>query len=287
MLLKRKRELAVLGALVRHWHPAHSAYEISELSKISPPRTYEALDLLEKLGLILRHNSKVQINFMHEYSWRFKLLNDMERLMQLPKKAQSAINDIFYVFRNHYGNQLLAAMVIGSAATGQMTESSDIDMLFIVKEKKEMNYRQKDIYRHGSLNLVERSLEEFTTEYVGGDVFTLSALRDGILLADADVLRPFYLKPLPKPDRESVMKKREHMVRIWHRMLRGLKDKDTKRLVELFKQYLVEMTRVELLEKREIPGTRTDIIRRMPPKRRKSYKTVTEKTVNEEVKQYV
>ncbi len=287
MLLERRREFAALEVLARQWHTPLSAYEIGGLSGVSPPRVYDALERLATLGLVLREDSKARIDFTQGYSWRFKILNDAGRLHRLPERVRRAIWDLYAVFRDHYGQNLLSAMVIGSAATGQMTAGSDIDMLFIVTERKEMDFRRKDLYRLGELNLVEKTREELEHEYFHGEVFILSALRDGIVLADADVLLPLFRKPLPQPGQESAMRRREHLVRVRERLMRELGSRDTARLVSLFRDYLIEMTRVELIERLEIPGTKADILGKMPKERRRSYKEVTEETVKGEVQRYV
>ncbi len=69
--------------------------------------------------------------------------------------------------------------------------------------------------------------------------------------------------------------------------MRELGGRDAAHLVRLLRQYLVEMTRLDLIERGEIPGTRADIVARMPKERRKSYKAVTEKDVKEEAQRYV
>lgn len=287
MRYEKRSEIAVLGTLARHWYEKLSAYELSKTSGINVQSVYEALEKMEKDGIIRREGPKAQIDFMHRFSWQFKLLNDMDRLMLLPKGVQESINSLHYTYRDHYQGDLLAAMVIGSAAADKMTKDSDIDMLFIIKERRDIDFRAKDIYRHGELNLIEKTLPEFGEEFHHADVFIIAALRDGIVLHDSDVIITFYQKVLPSPSWESALRRREHLVKVKERLMRELGDKDTERLVDLFRQYLIEMTRVGLIEKREIPGTKADIISKMPRERRKSYKEVTEKTVIEEAKRYV
>ncbi len=287
MLYRKTSEITVLETLARDWHETFSAYGLSGRSGVNVQSVYEALARMMRDGLVRRQGRRVQIDFTHRYSWQFKLLCDSDRLMRLPKAVQERIVSILSVFRDHYHADLLSAMVIGSAATDQMAEGSDIDMLFLVRERKEMNYQEKDLYRHGKLNLVEKTLSEFGEDFLQADVFVLSALRDGIVIDDSGALVTFYQRALPHPGPHAALREREHLVRVRERLVRELGGKDLQGLVDLFRQYLVELTRLDLIERGEIPGTRADIVSKMPADRRKSYKKVTAQNVRKEALRYV
>ena len=50
------------------------------------------------------------------------------------------INQVFSVLKKEYDTNLLAFMIFGSVASGEQTKKSDIDLLAIVKEKKEIDF---------------------------------------------------------------------------------------------------------------------------------------------------
>lgn len=286
MALKHNSELQVMRTLTRNWHKQFSAYELSELSGVNVQSVYNAIAKLDKQGVLSKAGPKVSIRLGHPYAWSFKLLADSERLLRLPKQVQETILDIYSTYRDTYGQSLYAAMLIGSAATDEMTEESDIDMLFIVSKRKDFDFGAKRLFSKGELNLVERTREQFEQAYLHGDDFTLAALRDGVLLADSDVLKPFFKKPLPPPSEEALMRREEYLERLRGRMFREQKMGDLKALVKVYKQFLIETTRVELLKRGQLPGTKKAIIGKMPENRRKSYYSVTSGTVAKEVRNH-
>lgn len=287
MALKHNSELRVMRTLTRNWHKHFSAYELSELSGVNVQSVYNAMAKLDKQGMLSKVGPKVSIRLGHPYAWSFKLLADSERLLRLPKKVQENILDIYRIYRDTYGQNLYAAMLIGSAATDEMTEESDIDMLFIVSKRKDFDFGAKRLFSKGELNLVERTRKQFEQEYLHGNDFMLAALRDGVLLADNYVLKPFFQKPLPPPSEETLLRREEYLERLRRRMFREQKIGDSEALVKAYKQFLIEITRVELLKKGQLPGTKQAIIGKMPKKRRKSYYSVTSGIVAKEVRNHV
>lgn len=286
MTLKHNSELRVMRILTRNWHEQFSAYELSRLSGVNVQSVYNAIAKLDKQNMLSRAGPKVGIKLWHPYAWGFKLLADSERLLCLPKKVQENILNLYRIYRDTYGIELYAAMLIGSAATDEMTEESDIDMLFIISKRKDFDFGAKRLFSKGKLNLVERTREQFEQAYLHGDDFTLAALRDGVLLADNDVLKPFFQKPLPPPSEETVLRREEYLERLRRRMFREQKMGDLEALVEAYKQFLIEATRVELLKRGQLPGTKRAIVGKMPKKRRKSYYSVTSGTVAKEVRNH-
>ena len=283
MLLERTSELRTMAALSANWHHDLSAYGLAALSRVNVQSVYYVIAKLDEKGLLQRAGKKIRLSFSHLYAWRFKLLADADRILLLPEGTQRTVAEVHAVFCDSYGEGLLAAVLIGSAARQEMTQESDIDMLFIVQKRMSMDFRRKGLLRRGKLNLVERTQQEFERDYLHGDDFTLLCLRDGLVLDDTGVLRRLCERPLPPPSQETGLRREEHCELLRQRLLREIRIGDREEAVRLYRQLLIEETRVELLKAGELPGSKRALIGRMPAKRQKSYNSASAGTVADEM----
>src|SRR3989344_195149 len=271
MLLKNETELKVMETLVKYWYKEFSAYELAKEAKVTPPMAYLAIEKLRSHKIILSAKKKVKIDFRNHFAYHFKRLYDAERLILLSEEDQNKIQRISQAFKPEYQQALLGLLVFGSTASGEKTELSDIDVLIIVKEKKEMDYERRGLLSLGKINLIEKSQSELEGDYLSTQDLVLNALMRGIIIQDSGILRRFLSKPLPSPSEEVFFQKEEYLGKLKKRLLLLLKDKDYLSLAEEFKAYLVEKFRLELLRRGVISSSKSDLLKMMSKSDRKLY----------------
>jgi len=290
MLLNHNSELKVMQALTKFWYKEFSAYELAKEAKITAPMAYQAIKTIYKYQLITKTGAKVKINFRTLFSYQFKLLSDAGRLAELPTEIQQKVNHIYQVLQTEYQQQLLSFLIFGSVASGETTEKSDLDLLAIVTEKKEIDYHKRGILDLGKINLIEKTKTELENDYLLAHDLILNALINGIIIHDHETIRYFLQKPLPEPSDEVIRQKKEHLHLLKSRLLLSLKDQDYHSLEEEFRQYLVEKARIILLQERIIPSSKQDLltkIKKIQPEIYKLYHQANQKNIKLLVQEHV
>ncbi len=263
MLLEQNSEIKLMQVLVKYWYKQFSVYELAREAKVTAPMAYKALEKFSSKGLVVRQDNKVKINFSNFFSYRFKLLSDAERFLSLSKDDQEKALRILQVMESEYQQQLLAVVLFGSSAVGEKTTSSDLDLMMVVNQKKEIDYEKRGLLSLGKINIVEIEKTEFEKDYLLAHDLVLGALMNGIIISDEGIIRLLLCKPLPSPSSEIILQKQERLGILKKRLFSLLKDEDYSRLAEEFKQYLVEKGRILMLQKGLIPTSKTDILRQL------------------------
>ncbi|MCX6742366.1 MAG: nucleotidyltransferase domain-containing protein [Candidatus Pacearchaeota archaeon] len=260
MIINKNSEFKIMQILTRFWFREFSAYELSRESKISVPMVYRAIEKFLSKKIISQNRKKIKINFNNFFAYNFKLLYDAERFSELSQEYQEKVNNIFNAVKSEYLSDLLGFIIFGSVASEETTETSDLDILVIVKEKKEINYRKKGLLKIEKINIIEKNKNELENEYLLAHDLVLNALMNGIVIFDEGVIRFLLTKPLPQPSNEVIMQKKERLDILKDRLLILLKDKNYKELVEQFKLYIIEKARILFLQKDIIPSSKKYII---------------------------
>lgn len=290
MILNQNSELKVIQVLTKNWFREFSAYQLAKAAKITPPMAYKAIKNLNKHQIITQTDSKVKINFQTHFAYQFKLLQDAEKFSLLPKDIQQKVDHIYQVLKSEYQTHLLSFLIFGSVASNETNEKSDLDLLAIVTEKKEIDYRKKGLFDLGKINLIEKTPSEWEKDFLMGHDLVLNVLINGIIIHDNGILRNFFQKPLPKISEEVIVQKKEHLNILKDRILLLLKDQDYHSLEDIFKQYILEKARIILLQDHLIPSSKKDIlakIKDLDPDIYKLYSQINLKNIKSLVKQYV
>jgi predicted nucleotidyltransferase len=260
MIIEQNTELKAMSILVAKWYKGFSAYELASEAKISVPMAYSILKKLENKKIVAREDKKIRLNFNNLFSYTFKLMHDSERMLELPEKSQDKINHVFNVFAKEYGQNLMAFLIFGSVASNETTDKSDIDLLAIVKSRKDIDYRKRGLLELGNLNIIEKEEREFEKDYLSANDLVLNALMNGIIIFDNGIIRFFLNKSLPKPSNEVIMQKRERLEVLKNRLFSLLKDKNYKELAEQLRIFIIEKARIIFLEKGIIPSSKKYIM---------------------------
>jgi len=260
MIIEQASEIKAMRVLAKYWYKEFSAYSLAEEAGITAPMAYKAIEKLAAKKMAIKEGSRIRIDFNSQLSYTFKLFYDAERLSELPEDIQYKIGSIFNILKSEYKYGLLGFIVFGSTASGETTEQSDLDILSIVKEKKEIDYRKKGLLNMGRINILEKQADEFENEYLLAHDLILNALMRGIIVFDGGIIRFLMEKPLPQPSDEIITQKRERLEKLRSRLFISLKDKDYKELTEQFKQYIIEKGRVLMLQKRIVPSSKEHIV---------------------------
>ncbi len=283
MIISNYSELRMMELLIKKWYESYSVYELSGQAGMTAPTAYKVIKKLLQKKIIVKEKSRIKVDFNNLISCNFKLFSDSDRLYQLNEKIVLRIINIFDIMRSEYGNEMLAFLVIGSAATGELHEESDIDLLLLVSKRKEIEYEKRGLLKFEKINIIEMEKKEFEEQYLSSNDFIIGALMNGMVLFDSGFIRFFLTRPLPKPSHEIIIQKKERLDKMKKRLLLLLKDRDYKNLINEFKSYLIEKARIILLQKGIIPSSKVDIINRIR-KIEKSlyelYKTVNEKNIS-------
>jgi len=260
MIINKNSELKIMQVLVRGWYRKFSMYELAKESGVSVPITYNSVKNLLSKEVISSKDKKIGIDFNNLFAYNFKLLYDSERLSQIPKDIQNKVNNILDVMKSEYRYNLLGFVIFGSVASGETTEKSDLDILVIVKDKKEIDYKKLGLLKIENINIIEKNKNEFENEYLLAHDLILNTLMNGIIIFDEGMIRFFLSKPLPEPSHEIIMQKRQRLELLKDRLLILLKDKNYPELVEQFKLYLIEKARILFLQKGIIPSSKKYIV---------------------------
>ncbi len=290
MIINHHTQLKVMQVLAKYWYQEFSAYELAKAAGITAPMAYQSISILMKYDILTKHHSKVHIDFRTPFAYQFKLLYDAERLALLPAETKQKINHLYQVFHAEYRHNLLAFLIFGSVASGETTATSDIDVLAVVVEKKDFDYKRKGLFHLGKINIIEKDAPEWETDYLAAHDLILNALMNGIILHDEGIIRNFLQKPLPQPSPESILHKKERLGLLKERLLLLLKDRDYERLEDEFKNYLIEQSRILLLQEGIVPSSKKDLIARMKtiaPKIYKLYHDLNQKNIKSVVSTYV
>lgn len=284
MIIEQNSELKVMRMLIRFWYKKFSAYELAKEAEISVPMSYSIIEKFKEKNIIKQEDKKFKINFENNFSYSFKILYDSERILDLSKEYQNKIKQVFNVFDSEYKENLIAFMIFGSVASNEQTENSDIDMIAIIKNKKEIDYRKRGLLSLGNLNIIEKEQAEFENDYLLANDLVLNVLINGIIMFDRGIIKFLLNKSLPNPSYEVIMQKKERLFILKNRLFVLLKEKNYKELIEQLKKFIIEKARILLLERRIIPSSRKYIIdnlKKLDNTLYKDYNSITEKNVKE------
>lgn len=290
MIIEQNTEFRAMSLLAGKLYKSFSAYELAEGAKISVPMAYKILKKLEHKKIVVREDKKVKLNFSNSFSYAFKILKDSEKVLELSENIQARINYIFNIFTKEYGADLLAFIIFGSVASNEQTEESDIDILAVVKNKKEIDYRKKGILNLGELNIIEKEEKEIQKDYLLADDLLLNALMNGIIISDSGIIRFLLTKSLPGPSQDVIIQKKERLEVLKNRLFVLLKQENYKELAEQLKLFILEKARIIFLEKGIVPSSKKYIIDNLNKADKQShidYIKLSEKNAGEILKKYV
>lgn len=200
-----KTQIAILESLCERWYEFLLPENISKTKKISLSSVYASLKGLKKMNGIFEQNGSFRINFSNEIVWAFKRIYDASKLVNSRKEISSKVQKIREKAELFFADDLIAFLVFGSVASGDVNEDSDIDYLVIVKEKnQQLNFLNFLTSEERNFHYIERSINEFTESYDECDDFIISVLKNNIILLGADYLRPYFELDLPKVSKKVI-----------------------------------------------------------------------------------
>jgi len=125
-------KLNMIG-IIEQRHEGVHLRELSRLLKTGMPNIIRYANILEKENVIKKEKDanlvKLKLKKSQKTIAYLKQINT-EKLIALPKKIQTSATD----FLNELENKPLIALIFGSYAKGNFTESSDIDILLVFQK---------------------------------------------------------------------------------------------------------------------------------------------------------
>lgn len=285
MIIASKSENKLMSTLVKHWYKSFSAYELAREAKVTNPLVYSLMPKLKKNELVYERNKLIAINKSSLFVYRYKLLYDANKILQLSQEQKKIINDIFAAVRDSYN--AASFIVIGSLAE-LAKEPKDYDFLVIGEKRKEINYQR--LLRLGSINIIEKTEEEIRNDFLNADDFLISCLLSHIVYYDNEFFWHLMQQELPFPSPAIINQRKEQLFKLEKRLKLMLKDKDNESLVGEFKKFLIKKARIILLENKIYPLSKNDIlaaIKKIEPEIHALYFNVNNKNALELVAKYV
>ena len=131
--------------------------EISRITKLNPNTALNILKILEKENLIKKVKMKHIVEVTANIDEKFKQEKRVDNLIKLYK---SGIID--YLIKEFHP---LAISVLGSYSTGEDIESSDIDIVVISKEEKELNLSKFEKVLSRKIHLIVTEYKSISEEF--------------------------------------------------------------------------------------------------------------------------
>lgn len=285
MIIASKSENKVMGTLVKHWYKSFSAYELAREAKVTNPLVYSLMPKLKNNELIYGRNRLITINKSSLFVYRYKLLYDADKMLQLSSEQKKIIEDVFAAVKDSYN--MASFIVIGSLAK-LASEPKDFDFLAIGEKRKEINYQR--LLRLGSINIIEKTEEEIRNDFLNADDFLMSCLLSHLVYYDNGFFWHLLQRELPLPSPAVINQRKEQLFKLEKRLKLLLKDKDKESLVNEFKKFLIKKARIILLENEVYPLSKNDVliaIKKIDPEMYKLYYKINNKNSLDLVAKYV
>lgn len=245
MMLSSPAEIRVLRQLCNKPFTCFSINEISRLAGISNVWAYR---VAKKIKRLLDKGRGIKLDYSMLVCKRLKLLFDAEYLEMLDKELKGKVFKI--AEKVIFEMTPRSVVLVGSAASGNHNEKSDIDFL-VICEKKDAPYFE-------NYNLVSLTEDEFKDKYIKGDDFAVSSLLSGRVLLDNNFFMNFLESPLPFFSKDAIQEKIKFCEALEERIYALLRINDKKSEEELL--YLaLQSARIILLKNKIVPGAKNEI----------------------------
>ena len=113
MLIETKAENKLMAAMAEDWFGEFSAYSLAKKARITNPLLYATLPKLIDKNVIIKKDKKISLNRDDLFVYRYKLLYDADKLLELPKEDRKIIDEILIIVKSAY-NVLNSFIVIGN-----------------------------------------------------------------------------------------------------------------------------------------------------------------------------
>lgn len=163
-------------------------------SSLSTATFYRALEPLLAMGVVSEQRGHYTLPLSHPYNFAYKLWNDQAKILALPTRWKEEILAVVSQTQKAYGSNLLALWVHGSAVQNTMGDSSDLDVLAVLRKDQDI-----EVTGWRPVQLTILTDKYFREDYRHGDNFIHAVLAHGILAFDRQFAAEFYARPFPKP----------------------------------------------------------------------------------------
>lgn len=294
MIITKKHDLMLLEFLIKNFYKSFTIEELSKQTKLSIPKLYKTINLFKKYLLIKSRINLygVKINLNNIYVEHFKYLIDSEKILQLKEPFLSKIGKTKIELLMRFGNEIKSIILFGSVASEEYNIDSDVDLLIIRKDNSdELDLSFLDIEGH----IIQKTKKEISDLILNNDDFIISILKNHIIYFDNGT---FYnllhnlSETIPEKQLwEMVSKRKQQLKEVKDRLFDRIKKNKLNEAVDFLKQYIILNSRIELLEKNEIPTTKSETLRLISELKKenikKDYEHISEKNIKKMALKYV
>lgn len=189
------RNLMILRELAASGPSGMSAEHVANVSGLSRPSTFRALEELHAYGIVEKSGSIWRVATRNPYVVKAVELLDAERYLVLEERVRGEIGEVVRQADGYYGENKYAMIAFGSAVGERPEEAEDIDILIVVDETGDFTATTRQM----KVSLSFLSLDDIDEQWTGGEHFVQEAIARGLLVRD----------PLEKLARLRVSRSRE------------------------------------------------------------------------------
>ncbi|MCS4541424.1 MAG: nucleotidyltransferase domain-containing protein [Euryarchaeota archaeon] len=189
-IIGTKTAIRILSLLLKNPQKEYKEIELIRGSNVGKGAGADAINKLSSLGILkIKRVGKtkiVSLNILNPITFSLRQLFDQHKFISLPENKVSAIS----LFREFVYNQPKAIVLFGSLAAGTYDEKSDIDLLVITDDEKEINRAKKEISEltDEKINIHFLKPSDVKMEFKENELIR-KALMNGILIHGGDYVR--------------------------------------------------------------------------------------------------
>ncbi len=195
-IIGTKTSIKILSCLLKNPVKEFKEIELIRKSKVGKGTGAVTINRFHSLNIIkIKKAGKTKIislNIINPVTFSLRELFDMHRFLTLSESRISAIS----LFRERIHTQSKAIILFGSLAAGTFDENSDIDLLIITENEKDINKARKEIHdlTGENINIHFLKPKDANKEFKENDLIR-TALLNGILVYGGDYVREIMKQP--------------------------------------------------------------------------------------------
>lgn len=195
-IIGTKTAVKILSHLLKNPEKEFKEIELIKNCNVGKGAGAEAINRLSSSNILkvkrVGKTKIISLNATHPVAFSLRLLFDQHRYLSLPESRMSAVS----FFRENACNLSKAIILFGSLAAGTYGEDSDIDLLVITDDEKEINKTRKEVseFTGEKINVHLLKPRDAKREFKENDLIR-AALINGIVIYGGDYVREILMQP--------------------------------------------------------------------------------------------
>ncbi|MFQ5887405.1 MAG: nucleotidyltransferase domain-containing protein, partial [Candidatus Hydrothermarchaeales archaeon] len=202
-VIGKKTAVRILSVILRNSLKEFKETELIRNSKVGKGAGADAIDKLSLLNIVkikrVGRIKMVSFNMTNPLAFALRQLFDQERFLSLAQSKVSVIS----LFKQKAHDKAKAIVLFGSLASGAYTAKSDIDLLVITDDEKELKKIKDEVlgFAEEKINLHFLQPSDVLKE-INENTLIKNAIMTGIILSGGNFIREILKKPEDLKDLE-------------------------------------------------------------------------------------